>query len=88
MQSNDLLTDLERPPKCPSCAIRIAKMASQSLSSGLYALGCLQCAARLVLSATPSRTHQEAMLAAIARTRSAPSRDAVIAAIQEIAANE
>lgn len=68
--------------KCPSCAIRIAKKECQSPSSGLYVLACLQCAAALVLSARPSRLHQEAMFAAIARARNAPSRNAVIAAIK------
>jgi hypothetical protein len=73
---------------CPYCATRDAKKESQSRSSGMYALDCLQCAAHLVLSARPSRLHQEAMFAAIARSRIAPKRDAIIAAIQEIAAND
>jgi len=68
--------------KCPSCAIRIAKKDGEYQVSGLYALACLQCAAALVLSARPSRLHQEAMFAAIARVRNAPSRNAVIAEIK------
>lgn len=69
----------EESPKCPYCAIRDVKQASQSQASGLYALACLQCAAALVRSARPSRLHQEAMLAAIARVRNAPSRERVLA---------
>jgi len=63
-------------------------MESQSLSSGLYALGCVACSARLVLSARPSRLHQESMFASIARTRNAPSRDAVIAALKDANQND
>ena len=73
--------------ECPSCAIRIAKKESPFPSSGLYALVCLHCAAALVLSARPSRLHQEAMFAAIARVRNAPTRNAIIAAIKD-AGNE
>ena len=51
----------------------------------MYVLACLQCAAALVLSARPSRLHQEAMFAAIARARNAPSRNAVIAEIKGVA---
>ena len=73
---------------CPSCAIRIAKKESQSHSSGFYALDCQMCAAHLVLSARPSRLFQEAMFAAIARARNAPSREAVIAAIKAAENND
>ena len=69
---------------CSCCATRIAKKDSPSHLSGLYALACLHCAAALVLSARPSRLHQEAMFAAIARVRNAPSRSAVIAQIRSV----
>lgn len=73
--------------ECPSCAIRIAKTESLFPLSGLYVLGCLHCVAALVLSARPSRLHQEAMLAAIARSRNAPSREKILAVVKG-AANE
>ncbi|CAB4121640.1 hypothetical protein UFOVP14_54 [uncultured Caudovirales phage] len=88
MRSNDLLNPLERPLKCPSCAIRIAKKESQFPLSGLYALACLQCAAALVLSARPSRLQQEAMFVAISRAKNAPSRNAIIAEIKDVESNE
>ena len=83
MPLDDLLTHLEKPLKCSSCAIRIAKKASQFPLSGMYALGCLNCAAALVLSARPSRLHQDAMIASIVRNRNGLSRAAVIAAVKD-----
>jgi hypothetical protein len=40
------------------------------------------CCGRLVASARPSRQHQEAMLAAIARYPKAPQREAVLACLK------
>lgn len=47
----------------------------------IYTKGCLACAARLVVSARPSRPHQEAMLAYIEKYWGM-DRDEVIEAIQ------
>ena len=44
-----------------------------------YLRECIQCAATLVMSARPSRTHQEAMLAHVSRFW---SRDAVLKEIE------
>lgn len=58
---------------CPDCA----KAASNKHHGG-YRMQCLQCCARLVASARPSRPHQEVMLAAIARLPGAPTRQAIL----------
>ncbi|OZB41612.1 MAG: hypothetical protein B7X60_11315, partial [Polynucleobacter sp. 39-45-136] len=58
---------------CKSC-----ESAKQRPVSGVYQFQCLACCVRAVASARPSRIHQEAMLAAIARTRDAPSRQAIL----------
>lgn len=68
--------------QCESCATQLANTESPSHLSGLYVLACLSCAIRLVKSARPSRLHQEAMLAAIARSRNAPSRESILAGIK------
>jgi hypothetical protein len=85
---NDLPADWEGLSECRLCAIRIAKKAYQSHSSGIYASDCLHCAVALGLSARPSRLHQEAMFAAIARARNVPTRNAIIAELEKIKANE
>ena len=54
----------------------------------MYVLACLSCAIRLVKSARPSRLHQESMLAAIARSRNAPSRESILAGMKESAASD
>lgn len=43
---------------------------------------CLECCTRLVLSAHPSKPHAAAMLAAIARFRDAPGRDAILESVR------
>lgn len=48
-----------------------------------FNLLCLPCCARLVASARPSRSQQEALLAAIARNRDAPKRQAILEAMRE-----
>lgn len=45
---------------------------------------CLQCCARLVLSAHPSKQQAHAMLAAIARYESAPSRQDVLSCVAQM----
>lgn len=49
---------------------------------GRYDFRCVQCCARLVISARPLKHAQWAMLAAIARTPGAPSRQAVLDAVK------
>ena len=63
---------------CPACTTN----ASNPLA-GRYNLRCLQCCTRLVLKVPRSRSHQEAMLAAIARTPKAPGRDEVLASVRQ-----
>ena len=50
---------------------------------GLYRMQCLSCCVRLVVSARPSRAHQEAMLAAIARYLDAPSKNEIINGVKK-----
>jgi hypothetical protein len=45
---------------------------------------CALCCARLIRSARPLKTAQQAMFAAIARHHGAPSRAAVLQAIKDI----
>ena len=47
---------------CAEC-----EAAARKRLHGTYLMGCLECCARLVLSARPSRPHAGAMLAAIER---------------------
>lgn len=63
---------------CPACTTH----ASNPLT-GRHNLRCLQCCTRLVLKVPRSRSHQEAMLAAIARTPKAPGRDEVLASVRQ-----
>lgn len=49
---------------------------------GGFNMSCVQCCARLVRSARPLRTAQEAMLASIGRHQGAPTRAAVLAALK------
>lgn len=50
---------------------------------GAYDLNCVACCARLVISARPSKKHQESMLAAIAGYKDGPTREQVIEAIKQ-----
>ena len=52
---------------------------------GLYDFRCLQCCARLIATARPLKGAQLAMLAAIARTPGAPTRQAVLDAVKALA---
>lgn len=63
---------------CAAC-----QSATQYRHSGLYHLDCLECCARLVLSAYPSKPHASAMLAAIERFPSSPSRERVLKRVSE-----
>jgi hypothetical protein len=48
----------------------------------VYTLTCLQCCARLVLSAHPLRAQAAGLLAAIARVPGAPGRAAILEAVR------
>lgn len=63
--------------ECKSCAAHLANP-----KSGLYQVDCLQCCARLVLSARPDKRKAEVMLAVIARHNGAPPRGEVLQAIR------
>lgn len=47
-----------------------------------FSMSCVHCCARLVQSARPMRTAQEAMLAVIARRPGRPARSAVLQALR------
>ncbi len=59
---------------CKNC---LSFLAGETL--GGYAFGCLECCARLVVSAHPSKPQAAVMLAAIARFPGAPSRGDILA---------
>lgn len=50
---------------------------------GLFDFACIDCCARLVASARPSRVHQESMFCAIERFKGAPSREEVLDCIKK-----
>ena len=54
---------------------------------GMYHLGCLECCARLVMSARPSKQRAGAMLAAIARHRDAPEREKITERVAVLCGN-
>lgn len=63
---------------CPACA-----KAATNPHSGMYRMQCLGCCTRLVVSTHPSKPHAAAMLAAIARFRDSPGRDAILASVRQ-----
>lgn len=48
---------------------------------GTYNAHCVQCCAREVISARPSKMHQENMIDALIRFKGAPTRAAILAEI-------
>lgn len=62
---------------CQAC-----EKAAASPHSGMYRFQCLECCTRLVLSTHPSKQHAAAMLAAIARFRESPGRDAILESVR------
>lgn len=64
---------------CPHC-----QSYEQRPHYGGYQLRCLECCARLVLSAHPSKLHAMAMLAAIARFRDSPGREEILACVRQM----
>lgn len=51
--------------------------------SGLYRFQCVECCARLVLSAHPSKQQAAAMLAAIERFPESPMRSDILARVRQ-----
>jgi len=49
---------------------------------GAYRMQCLECCTRLVLKTRPSKTLAAGMLAAIERSKLAPSRETVLQAVR------
>ncbi|MGB7422904.1 MAG: hypothetical protein WA917_13675 [Comamonas sp.] len=73
------------PAPCPIC--QHVKEHPNPIS-GRYNLCCAPCGARLVRSARPLCGPQEAMLAAIANTPGAPTREQVLQALRELDAQD
>lgn len=63
---------------CEAC-----EKAATNPHSGMYHFQCLQCCTRLVLSTHPNKQAAAGMLAAIARFRDAPGRDAILASVRQ-----
>ena len=55
---------------------------AQNPKHGGYRMQCLECCTRLVLSAYPSKPLAGAMLAAIERSKLAPSRETILQAVR------
>ena len=51
---------------------------------GRYHFRCVHCCARLIVHARPAKAQQEAHFSAIARLETAPSKDAIVGAIQAL----
>jgi hypothetical protein len=66
---------------CTCCAGRVAG------ASGLFDLACLGCCAALVMRGHPSKQLAGSMLACIARFPGSPTRAAVLARVQALAAH-
>lgn len=89
----NLFDDAPHVPASPAAPAALAAMlcdnchqaASRALWGG-YSLTCARCCARLVVSARPLRHAQEGFFALFARRPENPSKDAIIAAIQAMAA--
>lgn len=64
---------------CPACR---AASALPARKGGRYDFRCLPCCARLVVHARPSKPHQDAHLAAIARLDGAPSRREILETVR------
>lgn len=58
--------------------------AQRAFDGGVVRMGCASCCALLVRSARPLRGAQEAMLAAITHRPGRPSRQQVLAALQQL----
>lgn len=59
--------------KCAACT-----SSREQRWHGVYQLQCTECCARLVISARPNKRFQEAMLAAIAMQKGAPTRAQIL----------
>lgn len=59
------------------------KLSKQQPNSGAYSFKCVQCCARLVLSAHPNKRQAAVMLAAIDRFPENPGRVAVLECVRQ-----
>ena len=88
-----LFDDVPHVPAIPAAPAALVAMvcdnchqaATRALWGG-YSFTCARCCARLVVSARPWRDAQEGFFALFARRPENPSKDAIIAAIQAMAA--
>lgn len=67
---------------CPLCTP--AESSTQQPRRGVYDFKCLTCCAQLVADARPSKAHQEAQLAAIARYNGSPSKARILEALKQL----
>lgn len=63
---------------CEQC-----ELSKQRPLSGVYSLKCVECCARLVLTAHPDKRQAQAMLAAIERFRGNPGRAKVLECVRQ-----
>ncbi len=63
---------------CPAC-----EQAAKNPHCGSYRMQCLECCARLVLSAHPSKPQAASLLAAIERFPQNPGREQVLACVAQ-----
>ena len=61
----------------------ICTQANTTKHSGRYDLRCLECCARLVISAHPDKRQAAGMLAAIARFKEAPGREQILECVRQ-----
>lgn len=62
---------------CSACT-----QSSERPNCGAYRMQCLQCCVRLVLKTRPSKALAAGMLAAIERSKLAPTRETILKAIR------
>ena len=73
---------LSTPPNAPIALCPACEFSKRRPFSGAYNLGCVQCCARLVISAHPSKSHATSMLVAINRFPGSPGREKVLACVR------
>lgn len=66
------------PLACPAC-----ESAAKKPLSGIYQFTCVQCCARLVLTAHPNKRQASALLAAILRFNQAPGRAEILECVRQ-----
>lgn len=76
--SLEFAKDEAAAPACDAC-----ESAAKKRLSGVYRFTCVQCCARLVLSAHPNKRQASALLAAILRFKQAPGRDTILESVRQ-----